>query len=573
LIKSIYIGKSFIGGQIMKKKLIILVLLLGSLSLSAKDVYVCAGKNGNGTKANPYGKISDAISMGIYAGDIIHVAEGIYYGEGGCGKWIIRINNLTLVGGYNKDFSERNPWKYQTILVRGMGADALAEAKKRGHDKKWGLDFTTTKASYNGVAMIVGEGDHSNTIIDGFIIDGYTRNTYKIDGDLNTSVGPIGSPLVSFNKPGCKVRNCIILNSGGPGIYMVASGKKDDPNSWAEISNCIIINTLMQAIDFRVGTWDPTTDPEGGYALIKNNTLAFVWTHVGEGYGILIGRQTKLTIENNIIAFATDFGMNNGFGNDKSKLINNVFFNNKGGVYRYFASKGSATTVVEDDPTKLTGLPAKKLFYLSEKSQANVTSDPKLKVDPEFFDKFSNQIKSEGGGKVVWDDVNQWRSVLGLPLIGSNGTGKKNYAPIYEHDFMLLFSDAVTVGARKDAKYETYQSASPSGDAKSYTAINISDLKNNVGKDVIFSCKLDKNQEMSGFYVDGIAKDSYICYRTADRNNFIYIKKGSEALETIKQAIAENASVKVSGKVFDISAQIKTSGKFGFICDKAESDE
>lgn len=201
------------------KRIFILTILIISFAASytdAKDVYVCAGKSGNGTKENPYGKISDAMSMGVYANDVIRVAEGIYYGEGGSGKWIIRINNLTLVGGYKKDFSERNPWKYQTILVRGMGEDALAEANKRDHAKKWGLDLTITKASYNGSAMILGEGDHSNTVIDGFIIDGYTRNSYKINGDLNTAIGPITSPLISFNKPGCKVRNCIIMNSGDP---------------------------------------------------------------------------------------------------------------------------------------------------------------------------------------------------------------------------------------------------------------------------------------------------------------------------------------------------------------------
>jgi hypothetical protein len=557
----------------MKNTLLVAIpMMLFSTLCLAKDVYVSAGKSGNGTKENPYGKISDAINMGVYAGDVIHVAEGIYYGEGGSGKWMIRLNNLTLVGGYNKDFSERNPWKYQTILVRGMCEDALAEAKSRGHDKKWGLDYAITKASYNPVAMIAGEGDHANTIIDGFIIDGYTRNAYKPDGDLNTAIGPIGSPLVSFNKPGCKVRNCVIVNSGGPGIYMVASGKKDDPKSWPEISNCIIANTLMEAVDFRVGTWDAATDPEGGYALIKNNTLAFVWSHVGEGYGIIIGRQTKLSIEDNIIAFATDFGMNNGFGNDKAKLVNNCFFNNRGGVYRYFASKGSATTVVEDDPTKLTGVPAKKMFYLSDKSQGNMTADPKLKVDPAFFDKFSNQIKSEGGGKVVWDDVNQWRSILGLPLIGSKGTGKKNYAPIYEHQYMFLFSDAVPMGARRDAKLETYKSAA-AAEAKAYSPVTYADLASNVGKDVVFPTKMDKNQEMSGFYIDGIGKDAYLCYRTVDRNSFVYVQKGTPALEAIKQAIKENATVKLSGKVYDISAQVKSPKKYGIVCEKAETED
>ena len=255
----------------MKLKPIVTVLfvILVGVFLNAKDVYVKAGNKGNGTMSNPYGSISDAMNMGVYAGDVVHVTQGIYYGEGGSGKWVIKVNNLTIVGGYNKDFTERNPFKYQSILVRGMDEGALKEAKKRGHDKKWGLDFTQTKASYNAKAMIFGEGESSNAIIDGFVIDGYTRNQYKSNGDLDVSVGPIGTPLISFNKPGCKVRNCIILNSGGPGIQMVASGKKDDPNSWAEISNCVITNTLMEAIDFRAGTFDPNNDPDGGYALIK----------------------------------------------------------------------------------------------------------------------------------------------------------------------------------------------------------------------------------------------------------------------------------------------------------------
>jgi len=43
-------------------------------SLFSKDVYVSSGKNGNGSKQSPYNDISDAINMGIYAGDVIHVS-------------------------------------------------------------------------------------------------------------------------------------------------------------------------------------------------------------------------------------------------------------------------------------------------------------------------------------------------------------------------------------------------------------------------------------------------------------------------------------------------------------------
>ena len=562
----------------MKKKILALILIsiLVPCFVYAKDVYVSAGSKGIGTKEKPYNDISDALSMGVYAGDVIHVTEGVYYGEGGSGKWLIKTKNLTIAGGYKKGFSERNPWKYQSILVRGMGADALNEAKKREHNKKWGLDLTITKASYNGGAMISGEGDSSYTIIDGFVIDGYTRNTYKPNGDLNTAIGPIGNggPLIAFNKPGCKVRNCLIMNSGGPGILMIASGQKDDQNSWQEISNNVIVNTLMEAIEFRAGTWDATTDPDGGYALIKNNTLAFVWTHLGEGYGVIIGRQTKLQMENNIFAFATDFGMNNGFGNDKAKLSGNVFFNNMGGVYRYFASSGSKTTVVVDDPTLLSGKQGNKMYYVSAKSEGNISADPKLKVDPDFFDKFSHQIQSEGGGKVVWNDVNQWRSILGLPLIGTKGTGKSNFAPIYEHKYAILTSDAVAAGMKTTAKIEAYKSTAAEAVAKNYAKIKFADIKNNLGKDVTVSVKVGDKDGGSSYYVDGVTKADWACFRyKEDRMNFIYVKNSSEEMEIITKAIKDGSAVIVSGRVVDISAAIKSSNRFGLVVDKAEVDE
>lgn len=558
----------------MKRVLSLCIIFILVFTINPKDIYVRAGsKGGNGTMEKPYGTIEEAMNMGAYAGDVIHVTEGVYYGEGGSGKIVIKVNNLTLVGGYSKDFKERNPFKYQTIFVRGMDPDLINEAKKRGHDKKWGLDFTPTKASYNPNAMISGEGDSSNTIIDGFVIDGYTRNAYKQNGDLKVDVGPVGTPLVAFNKKGCKVRNCIIINSAGPGILMVASGKKDDPESWQEISNCVIVNTLMEAVDFRAGTFDPNNDPDGGYAIIKNNTIVFVWSHLGEGYGILIGRQTRLTIENNIIAFATDFGMNNGFGNDKALLKNNVFFNNMGGVYRYFSKEGTGTTAVCDDPTLLSGKQANKMYYLSAKSEGNITQDPKLKPDPEFFDKFTNQIKSEGGGKVVWDEVNQWRSMMGLPLIGTQGTGRKNFAPIYEHDYMFLFSTVVNAGAKSDIQFQTYKSSSSSTVSKNYKSIKFSEVKSNFGKDVEVSVKVAEKDPTS-YYVENVTRDNYICFRFEDdRMNFLYVKKGTEALESIEKSIKDGSRVIVRGTIYDISGAIKSSNRYAIVVDEAEIDE
>lgn len=298
-----------------------------------------------------------------------------------------------------------------------------------------------------------------------------------------------------------------------------------------------------------------------------------MWTRLGEGYGILIGRQTKLSIEDNIVAFATDYGLNNGFGNDKATLKNNLFFNNMGGVYRYFAKEGSGSTVVVDDPTQLTGKQANKLYYLTSKSEGNITLDPKLKVDPDFFDRFSNQIKSEGGGKVVWDEINQWRSMMGLPLIGSKGTGNVNYAPIYEHDYMFLFSDVTKAGAKVNANFVTYKSVASTEGNKEYKSIKFAEMKSNYNKDVEVTLKVGEKNPTS-FYVEGITKDTHICFRFKDdAMNFLYVKKGSEALEIIEQSIKDGASVILKGGVYDISAAIKSSNRYALVVYEAEEDE
>jgi hypothetical protein len=279
-------------------------------------------------------------------------------------------------------------------------------------------------------------------------------------------------------------------------------------------------------------------------------------------------------MENNIFAFATDFGMNNGFGNDKAKLNGNVFFNNRGGVYRYFASGGSKSTVVVDDPALLSGKQGNRMYYVSAKSEGNISADPKLKVDPEFFDKFSNQIQSEGGGKVVWDDVNQWRSMLGLPLIGSSGTGKKNFAPIYEHSYALLFSEAVSAGAKSDAKLEVYKSTASEAVAKNYVKIKFADVKSNLGKDVTVAVKIGTKDSGSSYYVDGVTKAEWTCFRYKDdRMNFIYVKNSSEEMEIITKSIKDGSAVIVSGKLVDVSAAVKSTNRFAIVVDKAEIDE
>ena len=133
------------------KKLFTIILILINALISAKDIYVRAGANGNGTKEDPYGYIWLALSK-AERGDVIHVAKGTYNGKGGSGSFVINIPNITLVGGYKEDFSERNPFKYFTILERARDYRGDSTGLRDG--------------------IIDGTDDHSGLTIDGFVING-----------------------------------------------------------------------------------------------------------------------------------------------------------------------------------------------------------------------------------------------------------------------------------------------------------------------------------------------------------------------------------------------------------------
>ncbi len=562
----------------MKKRNIcivcIFILTLMVVPVFGANFYVRAGSDGAGTKSDPYGKIADALGE-ANAGDVIHVTEGVYYGDGDSGLWLIKVPNITIVGGYDKKFSKRHPFKYRTLLLRGLKkSNSYRECDKRNH-KKW-HSMKITKASYNGNAMVYGMGDNSGFILDGFFLDGHTRNTYKRNGDLHTGIGPVGSPLISMNKPGVKIRNCVVFNSAGRGIRLIASGLKKKPETWAEVSNCIIVNTLMSAIDFRVGTYDPKISKNSGYAIVKNNTIAFVWTLSGEGYGLLVGRQTKIRAKNNLFSFSSMVAINNGFGNKYLRLIDNNFWNNIGGVYKYWSPR-SKLILIHDKPAKYTGKGAKK-YALSRRSKGNVEKDPSLvNIDKAFFEKFSNQIKSKGGGKVKWNSVNRWRSAMGLPLIGSKGSGKQNYAPIYEIENVLLFPKASKkYGAQFEGPFKSYYSKTVVLN-KNYKEVKFLALVTSSAlhkKDVKLKLKI-KSKGYSDYYLKTLApRGKYIVFKVGGypKNTFLYVKRGSKALRSILEAYKARSEVEIKGTAYSIKALYKKD-KVAVIVDDAKFDD
>jgi hypothetical protein len=494
--------------KISKTIIIFFILLFCILyPVFAKDIYVKAGESGKGTKESPYGDLWKAMEKAI-RGDVIHVTEGTYTGKGDSGAFIAKVPHLTLAGGYNGNFSERNPFKYQTIL-------------KRAEDYKG--DWTGLPGG-----IIAGRDDHGGLIADGFVLEGRTRNSYKTTGDLSQK-GSFSGPLFEANGTDIKIRNCILLNPCGVGIYVTWRGEEN------EVSNTFVLNTLYTGISTRSAQSD-------SIITLNHNTIGFVWFQPGKGGGtsVFVGSQGQTILNGNIFMFNQEHAVLNGFGNEDTILTDNLFFQCQGGYYKYMDEDGKNLLIWKSDELEEINEDAE--FYMLLEAEGNTDKNPKLKPDKAYFEKFSNYVAGEPG-KLNMNEMNEWRKSLGLPLQAEAGTGSKNWAPAYpiESVIPMLAMSNGKYGVNLNGPFESYSSEN---EAKVYTYKEVEFIKfekNDSGvkglkkTPVMFKAGLGPNKMQ--WYLKAVDRDNYRCVmlllpgESEYTRKFIYgyILKGSDA--------------------------------------------
>ena len=88
-----------------------------ALPAQARDWFVREGASGgDGTQGKPFADPWQALDK-CEANDAIHVTGGKYFGRSNVGTWAIPFDGVQLIGGYDKDFKERDPWKNLTQLL------------------------------------------------------------------------------------------------------------------------------------------------------------------------------------------------------------------------------------------------------------------------------------------------------------------------------------------------------------------------------------------------------------------------------------------------------------------------
>lgn len=405
-----------------------------------RDWFVRAGATGgNGSREKPFRDPFQALER-CEAGDTIHVATGEYAGKLKMGVWRVDCPDIALLGGYDKDFATRDPWKTPTLL----------------HTPP---DFKGTRNNMT----VEGSDDHSGCILDGFVFDKKASNKYQENGDLMYSQSE-KMVHVWLSRPGCAIRNCTFVN-GSEGAIRVSA--------CVAVENCVFLNHYARAVKVELGH-----APETPF-VFRNNTVAFAWEpKFGEGHGrqgdlLWLGGRARAVIDGNIFAFADNHALRLDAEPKDIELTNNVFAQNLWAeVYR------TTDSLVVDNKTfgSLRELGWKKI-------EGNVLLTPGLPLEQKWFDVYLNRTAMVSG-KVTMDEWNKVRELLGQPVIATGGQAGTGVAPAYDWKLALDFvprNPACKAGARPrplevkfegiERKEETHEYAETSWDvAKDATA-------------------------------------------------------------------------------------------------------
>jgi hypothetical protein len=263
-----------------------------------RDWFVKAGSSGgDGTREKPFRDPFQALDKAA-GGDAIHVAGGDYFGKLRSGKWRIQIRNLMLLGGYDGDFAERDPWKNPTRFL--LNEEEKAKGTREG-------------------TILASEQDSDGLILDGFIFDGATYNTYTPSGSLDLDNSPL-APLVSLRggRAPIEIRNCLFINASSAAISISCP--------FGIFENNIVLNS---------SNWSLSLNANGpGPWIIRNNTILFACDpsdRAGTGKSspdgtllMLIGRAVT-AVESNIFAFADNYGVRSAITQQNVSFNNNVF--------------------------------------------------------------------------------------------------------------------------------------------------------------------------------------------------------------------------------------------------------
>lgn len=384
----------------MIRKILVLfamICLSANTSLYARDWFVRAGSDGDGSKEKPFKDPWQALEK-AKSEDVVHVAKGRYFGRLEIGKWEMKDEDITLLGGYDETFTQRDPWTHLTIL------GPSSKSKDRGN--------------YGNIINIT-----LDSIVDGFVFDGREFQFY--DSSRDSGYPPLRVPssgtLVFVSGT---LRNSVILNSGGQALS--GSG-----------NHLILENNLI------MGGSSYMVQLRSNKATIKGNTLLFSTGNRGnDGDCMYVANREATTIVDNVFAFCQGAGMRIPGVRQDYQVDNNVFWMNEQSAMTVGIS-GSGNVELNGDNMSEIG----DMGFGSAKGNA-VRDIGSTALDKGWMERYIN-AKAENkysDSKIKPEDWSQLRTQLNLPAPG----GPKGVGMAYSiENALLLLSSSVPQGAHR----------------------------------------------------------------------------------------------------------------------------
>ena len=276
----------------MRKILLLALSCLLVLSIHAQVYYVSAAGSNRADGTSPETARKDLQAMLNYLRDqningaTIRIAEGNYLGSMDAG-YIEIYNWVTLEGGWNSDFTERDPLKYISRIEPTEAQRATNSGKALIQVNKVLDDAQTTKAK-------------GTLVIDGLCLNLGLENCYLPDGCLADMTPPqINHAL--FHSDGwiaghVFIRNCVFAN--GP-YFAIQFGSR---RGKVVISNNVFVSNRYSAVRVEAA------DKEGraSHVIFHHNTVAFTWCRnkgmEDMGYGYECMTKMDCDIHHNIFA-------------------------------------------------------------------------------------------------------------------------------------------------------------------------------------------------------------------------------------------------------------------------------
>lgn len=364
----------------------------------SRDWYVSVkrGRGKSGTKEKPAKDLGNIASK-LKAGDVVHIAEGIYVGRGKVGADNISVP-ISVIGGYDDQFAKRDPWgAHRTILA--------------GIDEMKG----STQAR-----LAIGCRGEQRIVVDGIIVDNGPRNHYNTEKNLkirrkanprkNKNASPeAGALRIKANSCSVEIKNNVLMNvAASKGVIQIWGGKK----AKIVITNNLIINNTGEGVYAMTGFHGRNAADYPNYD-ISNNTFLFQWKHDAiasyGGNGIKMDQGIHLKATNNVFGFSDYGGVDNIKGAKKLVLANNLFFGNRLYDYRE-KNNGMRIDVLEDESDAL-----------GEESKGNISKKVKLALAKRFANiyaarKHISRAAVDAKARAGKGPANQLRGILGLPL-------------------------------------------------------------------------------------------------------------------------------------------------------------